>query len=291
MSLSPQQYQQYQESDSDSNGPMLQQALPVNTNIEIDETRPAATAQEYLFRVRLERQKLPKISYAKNFNYNNHNNQNNQNKYNNQSKKSKYFNNYSKYFETSKKDNNNINKKVLPNDKWKQKFVDSFIKNRNILINDIIKESKWNKKHKNLNNSAYFQYKYLNIPNCKNIEKWMKFALNYPDNNDNKLYPVPPLLTLIEQLSPIETEKLLEILMKFVINKYELNGLSGLWIYSLFLRIETPLTPDLTANIRQFARFCINQRNKLQNNESTELIVLTNIFIVIIEKVFKQPCN
>ena len=49
------------DSSSDYDGPAQAQALPVNTNLEIDESRPASTAEEYLLRVRNERKKLPKV--------------------------------------------------------------------------------------------------------------------------------------------------------------------------------------------------------------------------------------
>ena len=135
----------------------------------------------------------------------------------------------------------------------------------------------------------------------------MKYILHLRKNEENKNnenkneeYPVPPLLTLIEQLSPIETEKLLETFIKFVMDKgnkndndgldnHKLNGIASLWIYALFIRIELPLRADLTANIREFARFCMEERNKLGENETSQLLVFTNIFIVVIEEVFKQP--
>ena len=160
----------HNKNDSDSDGgPMLQQALPVNDNLEIDESQPAATAEEYLLRVRRQRQKLPKVSYATNINVKTKNKKQN---------KSKYYNDYNKYFETTSV-KINVNEKLLPNNKWKQKFVQEFKMKRDVLINDIIKQSKWNKKHKNLNNTRYFQYRHLNIPNYMNSEQWLKFAFNY----------------------------------------------------------------------------------------------------------------
>eukprot|EP01084_Bolivina_argentea_P254329 427544_1 len=293
--------------DSDD-GPMLQQALPVNTNLEIDETRPASTAEEYLLRVRLERQKLPKISHAQ-IDKTNLAKMNNESKTADETKlskakKSKHFNDYNKYF-TQNTAQQNVNPLLLPNNKWKQKFVNSFKLQRDILIKNIVKPSKWRKKRKNLNDCEYLAYKHLNIPNHKHTDKWLKFALNYTDinnaknnkNNDENsdIYPIPPLLSIMEQLSPIETETLLQTFMNFAIETHEnnndfgLNGIVCLWLYALMLRIELPLRADLTANIREFARFCIKERNKLKENESSELIVFTNMVIVIIEEVFKQP--
>eukprot|EP01083_Nonionella_stella_P069853 186481_1 len=288
--------------DSDSGGPIQAQALPVNTDLEIDETQPASTAEEYLLRVRLQRQRLPKISSAQ-IDTRTLSKSQSLSKRNETSakpiKKSKRFNNYNKYFQST---TNQCNASLLPRDTWKQKFIQSFERKRNILIHDIVSQSKWNKKNKNLRHTSYLQYKYLRIPSHSRGNEWLKFAFNCAQDgnenncaNDDEPYPIPPLLTIIEQLSPIETEKVLEMFMKFIMETHEndtengLNGITSLWLYSLFLRVELPLRAGLTANIREFARFCIKIRNEWTDNDESSLIVFVNIFIVIIENVFKQP--
>ena len=53
----------YDESDS-SDSQRMQQALPVEPTIKIDLSRPPASAEEYLARVRYEARKLPKVLTA-----------------------------------------------------------------------------------------------------------------------------------------------------------------------------------------------------------------------------------
>ena len=304
-------------SDSDSDGPMLKQALPINTDLEIDESRPASTAEEYLLRVRNQRQKLPKISYAKMDTI-----KDNIKNAKQSIAKNKCYNRYTQYFESSSQMTKDLNPALLPKNEWRQQFVTSFKSKRDVLINEIVDSSKWGKRRKNMKNCEYSKYAHLDIPYYHHRDKWIKFALNVTkfrrslqtslrpkygnvpkilrtengygkECEDESEFAVPPLLTIMEQLSPIETEKLLQFFVEFVIetqgNEEELNGMACLWIYALFLRIETPLRAQLTANIREFARFWIKKRNQLNVNESSALIVVANIFIVIIEDVFKQP--
>ena len=109
-------------------------------------------------------------------------------------------------------------------------------------------------------------------------------------STENAVGPVPPLLTVIEQLSPIETDRLLQMFMQFVVENPDLLvGMASLWIYALFLRLEKPFRAKTTANMRNFCRFCIKQRDEVKEDVASGLIVVTNMFIVIIEDVFKQP--
>ena len=101
---------------------------------------------------------------------------------------------------------------------------------------------------------------------------------------------MPPLLCVIEQLSPIETDHLLKMFMAFIMENPEmLVSMASLWIYALFMRLEAPYRSATVANMRNFARFCIKQRNQWEEDKPSGLIAVTNLFIVIIEDVFKQP--
>ena len=105
------------------------------------------------------------------------------------------------------------------------------------------------------------------------------------DGNKEGVGAVPPLLCVIQQLSPIETDHLVKMFMSFVMENSEmLVGMASLWIYALFMRLEAPYRSATVANMRNFARFCVKQRNQSKN-----ALPVANILIVIIEDVFKQP--
>ena len=287
---------------------MLKQALPIDEDLEIDESRPASTAEEYLLQVRNERRKLPSVTYAprdkidKNIK--------------NGGQKQK-MSHYAKYFEASCFADD-ANPALLPNDEWRQQFANSFNSKRDILINELVDSDKWGKAKKDLRDCDYSKYRSLQMPHHSHRNKWIKFAMNLEkfqnllappssaatkifrnadgvyaevECKDGSEFAVPPLLTIMERLSPIETERLLQFFMQFVMEcEGGLNGMACMWLNALFMRIEKPLMPQLAANIREFARFCIKRRNELDGNqEASAVIALCNLFIVIVEDVFKQP--
>ena len=76
--------------------------------------------------------------------------------------------------------------------------------------------------------------------------------------------------------------------------KYGLTYLSGIWVYALLLRLYDPLSPEIIADVRDFARFCVSVRKNIikygnDNEKYMSLLPLLNSFVVIVEHVFNQP--
>mmetsp|Transcript_100708 Transcript_100708/g.123320 ORF Transcript_100708/g.123320 Transcript_100708/m.123320 type:complete len:265 (-) Transcript_100708:11-805(-) len=241
----------------------MKQALPIDDDVEVDYTRPPLTAQEYLKRVRIEASKLPD---SVNIDINTIDDRINK-------KKSKNINKYSNIFDGLKVDKNEYK---LNND-WKVNFVKSFKRNHEYLSN-----LNWTENQNEIYYSSMILDKYTNIcvPHFNRKDNWIEFVTKMK---------IPPFFNIVKQISPVGTQRILENLMNYVMNN-DLNIHVGIWIYALFLRINIPLSYDITANIRHFARYCLKLRNNMDNIMDDIIgYVLTNMFITVVEDVFKQP--
>ena len=169
------------DSSPDYDGPAQTQALPVNEDLEIDESRPASTAEEYLLRVRNERRSLPKIFHAKI----------DSTTFPTKREHSKCFNRYAQYFQSSDTAQS-TNPLLLPDKQWRKTFAAAFQRKRETVINEIATMAKWHKSHKreNLRNSPYLDYRHLDIPKYQHRSKWLQFALNVSGTEQSEQFGI-----------------------------------------------------------------------------------------------------
>ncbi len=131
---------------------LLRQALPVSTDVEIDESRPPATAEEYLARVRLEAQSIPHVMTASTtFSPPN-------------TKHKKPLPNspnvWASYLQVTACDN-----ALLPSKDWQKQFSSTFSEMRNIISEMPV--SKLNRTD-------------IQIPSSHGHRQWLHFMLNVP---------------------------------------------------------------------------------------------------------------
>ena len=85
-----------------------------------------------------------------------------------------------------------------------------------------------------------------------------------------------------------------EHVMEYLVTWLQLTGWrseAGPWLYSLLVRLEKPLTPDISSVLRDLVLFCSRQRRRIAASEmegKDENIAALNLFICLVAKYFGQ---
>nr|XP_054751608.1 gem-associated protein 2-like [Lytechinus pictus] len=147
----------------------------------------------------------------------------------------------------------------------------------------------------------------MELPRYKDEDSWCQFCLGRVfldrlrkkhgrppvDDEDDEICsdvtittPVPPLVSIISSLDLAMVQKLLEYHVEWL----EMLGFSiaqGCWLFALLACLEKPLLADSTATIRTLSRHCATLRAVMDSNTEENLVAL-NLLISIIARYFDQ---
>ena len=85
-----------------------------------------------------------------------------------------------------------------------------------------------------------------------------------------------------------------EHVMEYLVTWLGLTGWrpeAGPWLYSLLVRLEKPLTPDISSVLRDLVLFCSRERRRIAASEVDDKdgdIAALNLFICLVAKYFGQ---
>ena len=85
-----------------------------------------------------------------------------------------------------------------------------------------------------------------------------------------------------------------ELVTEYLVTWLQLTGWrpeAGPWLYSLLVRLEKPLTPDISSVLRDLVLFCSRERRRIAASETAgkdDNLAALNLFICLVAKYFGQ---
>ncbi|ETO23216.1 hypothetical protein RFI_13969 [Reticulomyxa filosa] len=247
--------------DADSSNSLMPQALPVDETVDlsnVDMNQPATNAQEYLARVRKEAKALPDIIRAPTT----------------IAVASKPKSVAPAY------ENASVNGTISL--EWKAKFVVHFKGLREQLL--------YLKNKGSLNKWKDMPFDELKDNNKKTKQdQWLELI------ESQKVLPKLSIVLKLDTVTLIHISTALMQECSSDISEQKLSSYTCAWLYAILLLVEQPFLSDWISDLRIFGRELAQLRNdilkaqKFDNIQTVVALSTANMFLCIIEDIFKQP--